>query len=207
MRCTPKPIPPSGPAQQGGHYVITPLGNQKTLRRTLKKLPFKDVPSTSWGDVSHGRRVRRTVKAAWAPTWVDFPGAAQVVHVRRTRTTKDRRSAGKNGGGSAKRTTAEVVYPGLLPTHGTGLTPAGCRLGPGTLEDREPAPLRSVTWSSTSHHQLRTANGPEIMAALRNLATWPHPTLSRPQCLYRLNHQIPVTTTKTAIKLLVQPTT
>ena len=25
--------------QQGGHYVLTPLGNQKTLRRTLKKLP------------------------------------------------------------------------------------------------------------------------------------------------------------------------
>ena len=48
--------------QQGGHYVITPLGNQKTLRRTLKKLPFKDVPSTSWGDVSHGRRVRRTAR-------------------------------------------------------------------------------------------------------------------------------------------------
>ena len=91
MRCTPKPIPPSGPAQQGGHYVLTPLGNQKTLRRTLKKLPFKDVPSTSWGDVSHGRRVRRTVKAVKVPTWVDFPGVAQLVHVRRTRTTKDRR--------------------------------------------------------------------------------------------------------------------
>ena len=41
---------------------------------------------------------------------MDFPGAAQVVQVRRTRTTKDRRSAGKNGGGSAKRTTVEVVY-------------------------------------------------------------------------------------------------
>ena len=48
--------------QQGGHYVLTPLGNQKTLRRTLKKLPWKDVPSTSWGDVSHGRRVRRTAR-------------------------------------------------------------------------------------------------------------------------------------------------
>ena len=42
--------------------MLTPLGNQKTLRRTLKKLPFKDVPSTSWGDVSHGRRVRRTAR-------------------------------------------------------------------------------------------------------------------------------------------------
>lgn len=86
-------------------------------------------------------------EATWAPTWVDFPGAAQVVQVRRTRTTKDRRSTGKNGGGSVKRTTVEVVCPGLFPTHGTGSTRAGCRLGPGTLEDRQPAPRRSVTWS------------------------------------------------------------
>ena len=86
-------------------------------------------------------------EATWAPTWVDFPGAAQVLQVRRTRTTKDRRSTGNNGGDSAKRTTVEVVYPGLLPTHGTGSTRAGCRLGPGTLEDRQPAPRRSVTWS------------------------------------------------------------
>ena len=50
-------------------------------------------------------------EATWAPTWVDFPGAAQVLQVRRTRTTKDRRSTGKNGGDSAKRTTVEVVYP------------------------------------------------------------------------------------------------
>ena len=41
---------------------------------------------------------------------MDFPGAAQVVQVRRTRTTKDRRSTGNNGGDSAKRTTVEVVY-------------------------------------------------------------------------------------------------
>ena len=46
------------------------------------------------------------------------------------------------------------------------------------------------------HHQLRTANGPENMAALRNLATRPHTALSRPQCLQRLDHQILVTTPK-----------
>ena len=86
-------------------------------------------------------------EATWAPTWVDFPGAAQVLQVRRTRTTKDRRSTGNNGGDSAKRTTVEVVYPGLLPTHGTDPARAGCRLGPRALGNREPAPRRSVTWS------------------------------------------------------------
>ena len=59
---------------RGGHYLLTPLGNQKTLHRTLKALPWKNVPSTSWVDTGHERRVRRTVKAVEIPTWVDFPG-------------------------------------------------------------------------------------------------------------------------------------
>ena len=65
--------------RRGGHYLLTPLGNQKTLRKTLKALPWKSVPSVSSADAGHGRRVRRTAKAIEAPAWVDFPGAAQVV--------------------------------------------------------------------------------------------------------------------------------
>lgn len=61
---------------RGVHYLLTPLGNQKTLHRTLKALPWKNVPSTSWVDTGHKRRVRRTVKAIEIPTWVDFPGSA-----------------------------------------------------------------------------------------------------------------------------------
>ena len=59
---------------RGGHYLLTPLGNQKTLHRTLTVLPWKKVLPTSWVDTGHGRRVRRTVKAVEIPTWVDFPG-------------------------------------------------------------------------------------------------------------------------------------
>nr|WP_315202413.1 ISAs1 family transposase [Actinomyces oris] len=80
---------------QGGHYLLTPLGNQKTLRKALKALPWKNVPSTSWIDTSHGRRVRRTVKAIEAPAWVDFPAAAQVLQLRRTRTLKKVGSASR----------------------------------------------------------------------------------------------------------------
>ena len=46
--------------QRGSHYLLTPLGTQKTLHRTLKALPWKNVPSTSSVDTGHGRRVRRT---------------------------------------------------------------------------------------------------------------------------------------------------
>ena len=120
---------------QGGHYVLTVKGNQKTLRRTLKALPWKSVPSISSVDTSHGRRVRRTVKALEVPKWVDFPGSAQVVQVRRTRTVKGRKRV-------------EVVYPGVLPAHDRRPARAGCRLGPRALGDREPSPRRSGTWSS-----------------------------------------------------------
>ena len=53
--------------RRGGHYLLTPLGNQKTLHRTLKDLPWKKVPSFSSVDTGHGRRARRTVKAVEAP--------------------------------------------------------------------------------------------------------------------------------------------
>jgi transposase, IS4 len=62
---------------RGAHYALTVKDNQPGLKRELEKLPWKDVPSTSVPDGSHGRRVRRTIKAVEAPARVDFPGAAQ----------------------------------------------------------------------------------------------------------------------------------
>ena len=114
--------------RRGGHYLLTPLGNQKTLRKTLKALPWKSVPSVSSVDTGHGRRVRRTAKAIEAPAWVDFPGAAQVVQLQRTRTIKSRKHV-------------EVVYPGLLPAYDR--CPARGRRGldPRALGNREPTSL------------------------------------------------------------------
>ena len=77
--------------QRGDHYLLTVKDNQKTIRRTLKALPWKDLPSISSVDTSHGRRVRRTIKALEVPKWVGFPDATQVVQVRRTRTVKARK--------------------------------------------------------------------------------------------------------------------
>ena len=57
--------------------------------------------------------------------------------------------------------------------------------------------VRDVVFDE-DRHQLRTRNGPQVMATLRNLATRPHPTLPRHQNLHRQHHQIPVTTTQTS---------
>ncbi|VEI14434.1 ISAs1 family transposase [Actinomyces viscosus] len=143
--------------RRGGHYVFTVKGNQKTLRRTLKALPWKDVPSISSVDRSHGRWVRRTVKALEAPQRVDFPAAAQVVQIRRTRTVKGRKRV-------------EVVYLicSLPMTDAQPEAVAAWVRGHWGIENRLHW-IRDVVFDE-DRHQLSTRNGPEIMAALRNLA-------------------------------------
>jgi DDE_Tnp_1-associated/Transposase DDE domain len=78
-------------------YVMTVKGSMPTPRRQLKKLPWASVPAVSAVTAGHGRRARRTVKAALAPAWTEFAGAAQVAQVRRTVTRKGKK-------------TVEVVY-------------------------------------------------------------------------------------------------
>ena len=143
--------------RRGGHYLLTPLGNQKTLRKTLKALPWKSVPSVSSVDTGHGRRVRRTVKAIEAPVWVDFPAAAQVVQVRRTRTIKSRKHV-------------EVVYLicSLPMTDAQPEVVAAWIQGHWGIENRLHW-VRDVVFDE-DRHQLRTRNGPQVMATLRNLA-------------------------------------
>ena len=98
---------------RGSCYVLTVKGTQKTLRKTLKAVFRKNVLSTFSTDTFHGQRVRRTVKAVETSEWVDFPGAAQVVQIRRTRTTRNR----KNSDGGTKNTIVESGLPDLLAAH------------------------------------------------------------------------------------------
>jgi predicted transposase YbfD/YdcC len=78
-------------------YVMAVKGNMPTLYRQLRKLPWTAVPAVSSVSTDHGRRARRTLKAALAPAWIEFAGAAQVAQVRRTVTKKGKK-------------TVEVVY-------------------------------------------------------------------------------------------------
>ena len=59
-------------------------------------------------------------EAVQAPKWVDFPAAAQVLQVQRTRTIKGRKHV-------------EVVYPGLLAALDPGPARAGYCLDPWAL--------------------------------------------------------------------------
>jgi predicted transposase YbfD/YdcC len=82
---------------RGADYVMTVKGNMPTLYRQLKKLPWTAIPAASAVSTDHGRRARRTIKAALAQAWIGFAGAAQVAQLRRTVTMKGKK-------------TVEVVY-------------------------------------------------------------------------------------------------
>ena len=133
-------------------------------------------------------------EAVQAPKWVDFPAAAQVLQVQRTRTIKGRKHV-------------EVAYLicSLPMEQAQPEQVAAWVQGHWGIENRLHW-VRDVVFDE-DRHQLRTRNGPEIMAALRNLAIG----------LIRLVHGpgagIASTTRslsrrpKRAIKLITQPST
>ena len=140
---------------RGAHYVLTVKANQPTLRAACKALPWHEVPAVTTTDTSHGRRVRRTIKAVQAPDWIDFPCAAQIVQLRRTRTIKGRK-------------TIEMVYAicSLDMIAAPAATVATWIQGHWGIENALHW-VRDVVFDE-DRHQLRTGNGPQVMATLRN---------------------------------------
>jgi predicted transposase YbfD/YdcC len=142
---------------QGGHYVLTVKGNQPNLRRQLKDLPWSKVAGHTYLDSGHGRTVRRTVKAMQVPAWVDWPGAKQVLQIRRTRNSNGRRHV-------------EVVYAicSVPMEHAQPRVVAAWIQGHWTIENALHW-VRDVTFDE-DRHQLRVGAGPHVMATLRNTA-------------------------------------
>ena len=136
-------------------YVMTVKANMPTLYRQLKKLPWAQVPAVSSVTDDHGRRARRTIKAALAPAWIGFDGAAQVAQLRRTVT--------QNG-----KKTVEVVY--LITSDGDvdPATLAAWVRGHWEIENCLHW-VRDVTYLEDKS-LVRTGNAPRVMASLRSLA-------------------------------------
>jgi len=141
----------------GGDYVFTVKGNTPTLRRKLKALPWKDMPAHSVTETGHGKRITRTITVAAVPDWIDFPGAAQVAQVRRTVTTKGKK-------------TVEVVYliTSAEPVSAPPATLAAWVQGHWSIENQLHY-VRDVTLGEDIS-QVRTGQAPRVMATLRNTA-------------------------------------
>ena len=136
-------------------YVMTVKGNMPTLYRQLKKLPWARIPAVSSVSTDHGRRARRTIKAALAPAWIGFDGAAQVAQLRRTVTAKGKK-------------TVEVVYLITSDRDANPATLAAWVRGHWHIENKLHW-VRDVTYQEDKS-LVRTGNAPRVMATLRSLA-------------------------------------
>ena len=142
---------------RGADYVLTVKANQPGLRRILAGLPWQHVPAHRSTERSHGRTATRTIKAVEAPASIGFPGARQVLQLRRTVTRQGKR-------------TVEIVY--LIcsrpMTQAPPQTVAGWVRGHWAIEDRLHY-VRDLTYDE-DRCRVRTGSGAEVMATLRNLA-------------------------------------
>jgi predicted transposase YbfD/YdcC len=146
--------------QRGAHYLLTVKGNQPTLRKQLATLPWADIPITrTQHDRGHGRVEKRTLKVVTVTDGIMFPHAAQAIQV--TRKVRKRNS---------RKWRTETVYAV------TDLTAKQARpdqlaiwlRGHWCIENRLHW-VRDVTFGEDLS-QVRTGNGPQVMATLRNLA-------------------------------------
>lgn len=154
------------------HYLFRVRGNTPTLHTLLKRQPWGSLPGHQERGRGHGRRESRSVKVAnltgtqLAEVHAVFPGATQLIKIVRRRKELDgtRTRARKK-----IKNSVEVVYYVT------------------SLSYREADPALIASWArqhwaieNNVHHvrdvtlgedasRVRTAGGPQVMAALRNL--------------------------------------
>jgi predicted transposase YbfD/YdcC len=148
-------------AQRGAHWILTVKRNQPNLYAQLHALPWKAVPDGDRvEDRGHGRREIRTIKVLTLAEGIDFPHAAQAIRVRRRRCDLDQ----------PRRWTTETVYAitDLTVHQGKPDQLADFVRGHWSIENKIHW-VRDVTYDE-DRSQIRTGTGPQVMAALRNLA-------------------------------------
>jgi predicted transposase YbfD/YdcC len=146
--------------QRGAHYVITVKRNQPGLHAQLANLPWRQVPvARDARQRGHGRAERRTLKITAVAAGLAFPHAAQAIQIVRRRRPLN-----------SKKWSAETVYAitSLTAIQARPADLAAIIRGHWLIEDRLHW-IRDVTYDE-DRSQVRTANGPRVVASLRNLA-------------------------------------
>jgi predicted transposase YbfD/YdcC len=146
--------------QRRAHYVITVKRNQPGLHAQLAGLPWRQIPAA---DIQHhrghGRAERRSLKVTAVAAGIAFPHAAQAIQITRRRRPLN-----------SKKWSSETVYAvtSLTLTQASPAQLAAILRGHWSIEDSLHW-VRDVTYDE-DRSQLRTRNGPRVMASLRNLA-------------------------------------
>jgi predicted transposase YbfD/YdcC len=141
------------------HYILAVKRNQPSLYAQVKNLPWRNIPAGDrQHDRGHGREEHRTLQAAAVAAGLGFPHATQAIRVtRRTRPLS----------GSKKwRTVTAYAITSLTASQATPAQLAGWIRGHWQIEALHH--IRDTTYGEDAS-QVRTGNGPQAMATLRNL--------------------------------------
>ncbi|WP_240136787.1 ISAs1 family transposase [Streptomyces sp. MUM 178J] len=144
---------------QGAHYILVVKGNQKKLRRQLRRLPWREIPLQHRPrDKQHGRQEIRRLKVCTVQPGLPFPHAVQAIEVKRRRTNR------KTG-----KTTIKTIYAvtSLTPERATPDRLAELIRGHWQVEALHH--VRDVTFAEDAS-RVRTGTAPRAMATMRNLA-------------------------------------
>jgi predicted transposase YbfD/YdcC len=145
--------------EKNAHYIFIVKKNQPALHAQLRNLPWRLIPvQARQRDRGHGREERRTLKAVTVTTGLAFPHAAQAICVtRRMRPLASRKW----------RTVTVYAVTSLTVTQASPGQLAEWIRGHWLIEALHH--IRDVTYREDAS-QVRTRNGPRVMATLRNLA-------------------------------------
>jgi predicted transposase YbfD/YdcC len=145
--------------EHGAEFVLPVKENRRALFDALDALPWDQVPVAHTAtDKGHGRITTRTIQVLPAPENLPFPHVSQVFLIERYVT-------GLHG-----QPISAVAALGVA-------SPAPGQAGPADLASyvRQQWSIESLHWIRDTLYQedkstVRTRSGPQIMAALRNLA-------------------------------------
>ena len=143
----------------GGHYLLVVKGNQKKLRKQLRRLPWKQIPlQARTAGAGHGRREVRRLKVCTVRPGLLFPHAVQAMEIKRRRT---HRKTGK------VETKTVYAITSLPPEQASPAQLAELVQNHWSVEALHH--VRDVTFGEDAS-RVRTGTAPRAMATLRNLA-------------------------------------
>jgi predicted transposase YbfD/YdcC len=142
------------------HYILVVKKNQHSLYAQVKNLPWRHIPAGHrQRGRGHGREEHHTLQAATVAAGLAFPRAVQAIRLtRRIRLIS-----------STKKWQTVTIYAitSLTASQATAAQLAGWIRGHWQIEAIHH--IRDVTYGEDAS-QVRTGNGPQVMATLRNLA-------------------------------------
>ena len=146
-------------AEKKAHYILVVKKNQPGLYAQVKNLPWRHVPAgCTQRDRGHGREEHRTLQVTAVAAGIAFPHAAQAIRLtRRIRPLS---------GQKKWRTVTIYAITSMDASQAAPAQLAAWIRGHWQIEVLHH--LRDVSYGEDAS-QVRTGNGPQVMAALRDL--------------------------------------